>query len=420
MSLSVPTAPNPEALAATDDRNISTSYPFRRYLLVLLGLPVLLCFTDIAFRFLPVHWLHVLPEHEATRRPPAHATFIPNLHIHYDPWVGETATTANQKPTETRPAIEFSTDDVGFRLTPGVSVHDKVAAVFANGASFSYGGGLSDDETFPAVFSKKTGLAMYNGGRFFWDGVTLEETDWLLDHLGNPHAAVVLLYWEDQDLAPYQLDGPVSQMDKFGPKILGPQRYSAFKHEYKGAFRQEQAFWFLSPMEICSTRALKFLSNDVILPNAYKDAALKMQLPDGKSILMLKEEVNRVINQPDDAMVERNVAYFVHFQQHLAEHGNAMYVMVMPNKYTLYGPLLHAPGAAVALPYVDRVEASMNAKGIKTLNVLHLLQPYVEADVTKDQMSYYREDHHWTPLGVRRIVDAFAAKFGSEIGNRAR
>jgi hypothetical protein len=162
------------------------------------------------------------------------------------------------------------------------------------------------------------------------------------------------------------------------------------------------------------------LSDDVILPNAYKDAALKMELPDGKPILMLKEEVNRVVKQPDDAMVERNVAYFVHFQQHLAERGNAMYVMVMPNKYTLYGPLLHAPGAALPVPYVDRVEASMNAKGIKTLNVLHLLQPYAAADITTDRMSYYREDHHWTPLGVRRIVDAFAAKFGTEIGNLAR
>lgn len=415
----VPVASPDEAPPSTTNQ-LAPPDAFGRYLFGLLLIPVLLCLCDVAFRFLPVHWLHVLPEHEATRRPPAHGTFIPNLHIHYDPWIGETATTANQHPTETRSPIEFSTDDLGFRLTPGVSAHDKVAAVLANGASFSYGGGLSDSETFPAVFTRKTGLEMYNAGRFFWDGVSFEETDWLLNHLGNPHAAVILMYWEDQDLVPQQLDGPRSQMDKFGPRLLGKSRYLAFKHTYKAAFRQEQAFWFLSPMEVCSTRALKYLSNDVILPNGYKQAAVKLVLPDGKPMLVLDEEVERVIHNPDDAMVERNADYFAYFQKHLTARGNQMFVILMPNKYSLYGPALHAPGASVPVPYLDRVEASMNAKGIKTLNVLTLLKPYAAAEIASGQMSYYREDHHWTPLGVGRVVDALQAKFGPDIACAAR
>src|ERR1035438_4367427 len=68
---------------------------------------------DILPRFLPVSWLHILPEHVATRRPGKFTPFIPNLTIRYDPWIGETAMTGNLQPMETRTALTFSTDSLG-------------------------------------------------------------------------------------------------------------------------------------------------------------------------------------------------------------------------------------------------------------------------------------------------------------------
>ena len=79
------------------------STPNVRFAPLIVGLLVAWFVVDFGGRFLPVDWLHVLPEHIATRRPGRYSPFIPNLSLRYDPWVGETAMTGNLRPQETRP-----------------------------------------------------------------------------------------------------------------------------------------------------------------------------------------------------------------------------------------------------------------------------------------------------------------------------
>src|SRR5580704_16889443 len=86
-----------------------------RWMVIVLAVWLVL---DVVPRAFPVAWLHILPEHVATRRPGKFYPFIPNLKIHYDPWVGETATTGNLPPEETRSPLDFSTYNLSFRLTP--------------------------------------------------------------------------------------------------------------------------------------------------------------------------------------------------------------------------------------------------------------------------------------------------------------
>jgi SGNH hydrolase-like domain, acetyltransferase AlgX len=363
---------------------------------------------DMALRLLPLHWLHVLPEHEATRRPGRFYPFIPNLSIRYEPWIGETATTGNLPPDETRGPIEFSTDRLGFRQTPDVPPEGKVDLLLFAGASFAYGGGLSDGETFPAEVTRQTGLRMYNGGHFFWDPMGLDALEWLTKKLGSQRPVIVLLEWEQFDHQITQLEGLPWRLDRPGQALLGVPRYRQWRDDIQYARRYANALTFVSPLEILSVRFYKKIYNDRVLPNHYREAVIERQLPGGKRILFLKDEFERATRPVNNEYVQQQADYFSYYAQRLAERHLKTCVILIPNKYTLYGPL--TGGRLPEHRYLDRLEQALSDRHIPVLNGLSVLEPGVANEVRSGQMSFYRDDHHWTARGVRTIAAAFARK----------
>ena len=368
---------------------------------------------DVIPRFLPVEWLHILPEHVVTRHPGKYYPFQPNAHVHYDPWVGETATEGNLAPTETRPPIEFSTDSLGFRLTPGVPPGGKIDLLLFSGASFAYGGGLSDTETFPAVFHRQTGLRMYNGGHFWWDPQNLPALDWLVARFHGQHPIVVLLEWEQFTHRITDLEGLPWKTDRIGTALLGHDRYWALRAEAQYRKRFLYALWNISPLEVLSIRLFKRLSDDRILPNRYRGSVVAFRTPRGDRLLCLEDEVARVQDPPSDAFVARQVDYFAEFQRLLTQRGLRPYVLLIPNKYTLYGRFVD-PAAPRGPRYLDRLERSLSGRGIPVVNGLTALEPYAAGDLATGNTSMYREDHHWAPKGVRILAAALAARLRAD------
>jgi hypothetical protein len=375
---------------------------------------------DVVPRLLPVAWLHILPEHVVTRRPGKYYPFQPNQHLRYDPWVGETAMEGNLAPTEIRAPIDFSTDRLGFRLTPGVAPGSRIDLLLFSGASFAYGGGLSDDETLPAVMTRDAGLRMYNGGHFWWDPENFTTFEWLADQFPGQHPVVVLLEWEQMNHRVSEVEGTPWKPDRIGTALLGRGRYWPVRTEALYLKRRLNAMWNISPLEVLSIRLFKRLSNDRILPNRYRDNVAPFRTARGDRLLFLNEEVNRVKDPPSDAMVARQVAYFREFQRRLAGRGLRTYVLLIPNKYTLYGRLVDA--AAPRGPrYLDRLESALEQAGVPVLNGLTVLEPYAPGDLNSGETSMYREDHHWSPKGVRILGAALAARLRAEgILNRDR
>jgi hypothetical protein len=365
--------------------------------------------TDVLSRALPLEWLNILPEHIATRRPGMYAPFIPNLRLHYDPWVGETALTGNLSPTETRSPVEFSTDSLGFRLTPGVPPNGKADLLLSSGASFAYGGGLSDDETFASVVSRESGLRMYNGGHFFWDLQGLDALDWLLGKLNHQHPALVLLEWEQAEHEISNLVGLPWKTDRAGMALLGTDRYQQVRRDVQYARVYLNAVLNISPLEVLSIRAFKSLCNDQILPNRYRQAVVERAMPNGKRILFLRDEVVRTLHPPDNRYVQRRAEYFDFYARELAKRNLQVYVILIPNRYTLYGPLLdnYRPSEP---RYLDRLEAALKEKHVPVLNTLPMLESHAREDIAAGNMSFYREDHHWSAEGVRRVAGAFVQK----------
>jgi len=367
---------------------------------------------DVAGRFAPVGWLHVLPEHEATRRPGRYHPFIPDLTVRTDPWVGETALTGNLAPTETRTPVTFGTDALGFRRTPGVPPDGGADLILYGGSSFAYGGGLSDDETLPAVLTRDAGVRVYNGGHFWWDPLTLESLDWLTGRLKSPRSAVVMIYWEDADLEPQSLHPKARRVDRLVEKVVGRGRFGSLRDDLEYARRYAKAVWSISPVEVLSIRLYKALSNDRILPNRYRSAVEARTLPGGERMLFLEEEVARVLRPPGDDAVTRLGDYYAECARHLAAQDRGLFVVLVPNRYTLYGPALDGTRAAPADPYIDRVDRELRRRGVAALNGLAVLRPDAAGDLASGRLSFYREDHHWSPLGVERIARAFTRLLG--------
>ncbi len=362
------------------------------------GLLILWFVLDVGGRFLPVAWLHILPEHVATRRPGRYAPFIPNLDLEYAPWVGETALTGNLEPTERRSPIRFRTDAWGFRFTPDVEPGSQFDYLLHEGASFAYGGGLSDEETLPAVLTHESGLRMYNGGHFFRDKPGPEPIHDLLQKAGHQRPMVVLLEWEQAERDRSQLEGLPWRTDAIGRQLLGSDRYARLREDLQYGKRFLSAVWSISPLEILSIRFFKGLSNDSILPNPYRAQVVERKDAAGRRILFLRDEVERTLKPPDARYVERRADYFALYRRLLNERHLQMFVVLLPNKYTLYGPGLDhiAPS-----PYLNQLEAALQAQGIPTLNMLTEFSRTAGREIESGQYSYYREDHHWSPLGVR-------------------
>jgi hypothetical protein len=357
--------------------------------------------------FLPVHWLHVLPEHEATRRPARWHPFIPNLSIDYDPWVGETATTGNLTPLEKRSPIRFSTDQRGFRYTPGFDPAKDVDLVLFTGSSFAYGGGLSDDETLPAVLTRDAGLNTYNGGQFWWDPQTPQFIERLVGELGKGRRSVLMICWEDADFNPQPSGNAHWPTDGIGARMFG-SRYWDLRDSINFTRRYTAGVTNIVPLEVLSIRLFKALSNDVVFPNRYRAAVDARQLPDGRRMLFLNSEMERALHPPDQRVVHRNADYFTLIADRLAKAGVKAHVILIPNRYTIYGPLLDGPRIAAPGDYLSRIENELRARHLSVLNLYPALAAHAQQDLTAQAMSFYLEDHHWTPLGVRRVAKVLA------------
>jgi len=365
---------------------------------------------DIGLRIGPVAWLNTLPQLQLARIPGRFHPFIPSQALVQNPWVGETALAGNLTPTEFRDPVRFSTDELGYRLTPGVTPQTKIEALTFGGDSLSYGGSLSDDETLASVLTRDHGIVTYNAGHFFRDTELLASLDDLLKKLGNQRPEILELFWENNPPAISRLEYRRWQIDGPGERLLGSSEYHRIRQSAQFAKRAVQSWWALSPAEVISTRLIKRISNDRILPNPYLPGVQVRKLPDGRRFVFLQKEVEVAKNPPDDRQLQADITYYSHLSSRLAERGMRMRVLLIPNRYSVYGQVVDGEGAVPSPRYLNRLEAELRQKGIATVNLLRAWQPEANHDAATGNLSYYREDHHWTSEGVRRAARLIAAQ----------
>jgi hypothetical protein len=366
---------------------------------------------DILPRFFPLEWLQINPFQLAARVPGRYAPFAPNLSIDFRQYVGELSLMANLPPTETRPPLRFTTDNLGFRVTPAAGLYGKPQIVLMEGDSFTFGAALSDEETFSTGLSRELGVNVYNGGRYFTDPERLKEMDWLFAKLqmeGRPTVIYVMLETFELSLARELGEKPV---DRVGKRILGVNLYTSLKEEYRFLSRLNTLWWPVSPLRVVSRRLYKSISNDRILPNPYKASVGIRYLPGGQQFLFEPRYLDRYLNPPDDRAATDSAEYLAWLGDQFAERNMDFWVLLVPESISVYAPWLLLESERPVkwqAHYLDRLEAELQKRKLKTCNTLPHLSRYAAEDIRTGELSYYREDHHWNPKGVRMVSEAMA------------
>lgn len=389
--------------------------------------------TDIGLRFLPEDWIRIEPIQIATRLPGRHSPFAPNLKLRVNRVVGEQALLANLAPTEKMPPIKFSTDQMGFRLTPGMTQQEPPQVFVFKGDSFTFGGSLSDEDTFASTLESQLGVRVYNAGKFFTDVDGLKELNWLMGQLSAKHPTVVCVYLESHKrrfLASYNSDvkagaTPGGWMGRIGSRLLGVTRYTDYRDSTLYGLRRYRAWWNISPLKILCIRGYKRLYQGEFLPNEPRDKVAVRRLPNNEIILLDPDKVQNYNAVSEEEITTKTADYMAWMRDDLAARGIDFWAVLLPDKESVYAPqIMDVPSERIGnanshLNYLNQLEGELARRGVKSVNALRVLRRTASEDWATGNLSYFREDHHWNPRGVARVANALTMALRAD-GWRAR
>lgn len=324
--------------------------------------------------------------------------------------------------------IEFTTNSLGFRSTPGLE-HKPPRILVMAGSSFGYGYALSDEDTLSAVLQRELQTPVFNGSRFFTDPDGLIQLDRLLGRLPAKPQAVVYVYLEQQDLYLRRDDNPYPDNEQppgqslrtLGYNTIGPPLYREIEESVLTHKRTLGTWFRVSPLQITVSRWQKALANDRFLPNTHRDNVTVLHLTNGKRILFEHYEWRRAIRRRNPERTTGTANYLAWMRDRLNDRGLRMYVVMTPDKVNVYREWLRGPAPSMQslhnsgnAGYMADLHAALTARGVMALDGLAVLRRTAAADVADGHLTYYLDDAHWNATGVDRIGRAAAQMMSSD------
>jgi hypothetical protein len=352
---------------------------------------------DLLSRLLNPALFHLDPWLVVSRFPARYAPFSRDQSFYLPEYVGGNAREANLPPTEAAGPITFSTDHLGFRKNPYLGDGQVPQVVFLKGDSFTYGVGLSDDQTLPSVLTGRYEIPSYNAARFHDDPDGMPELDWLLAHLPGRPSTVVYTYLEHIAFrSPQATPGLNGLLLRHSPTLDGDLRYLKLLNTF---------FWQLSPSHVVTTRLFRRLDNDKVFPNVNTIRALP--LPNGEKMLFRDYEYDLADQDRGPAAVAQAMTGFQWLKSELDKRNIRLIVLLVPNRYTVYSPVLTGKDGTWT-HYLDNLDVQLHQAGIETVNGLDVYRSAAQQEVESGQLSFFREDPHWNARGIERIAKPLA------------
>jgi hypothetical protein len=360
-------------------------------------LPALLgCFffLDASSRLLPAAWFTFRPQEALGRFPLGEGPYIPGRTLYMPATYGDLANLGNLPAYREYHSQLASSDAFGYR-NPAALMSGGNVEVFLLGDSFSLGTSLNDEETISACLNRMGFARVYNmAGQ---DEIRpLPQVLAMARRLRSPGGIVVYQHLERKPTpaAETLLSGPATQSGAF-PRIRRLLRVAARDLRY------------YSPVKIVCQRIQRALQNDRIFPNPYRDQVVVLPLRNGRPMLFPAADVH------GDAPRPRDTTGFVRFAQALRQHGFTLVVLLVPNKYTVYRPLLAEPTAAASVSPLTEIQESLQRAGIAVVNPLPALQQAAREALSRGRLVYWQDDTHWNAEGsrltARLLAEALAA-----------
>jgi hypothetical protein len=250
----------------------------------------------------------------------------------------------------------------------------------------------------------KTGRVVYNAAGVTPGGALLHLPDMLdvIDRIGMKTGTVIFEYTERRPLP--TIGGMAARA--FAPQTTQPRTPRLTLGE---RLKSRWSDFQVSRLQILSSRFDAALHDRPAL-----DRVALRHLSNGDPILFIDEEVRQAFQTR-----AVNVDFFTELQRELRKRDFDLLVVLVPNKYTVYSPLIREselfPNALP--PYVDRIDEALRNAGVAVLNLRPTYAAEARAALENNRLIYWKDDTHWNPAGIDLAASLIAESLKPSAGS---
>jgi acetyltransferase AlgX (SGNH hydrolase-like protein) len=373
--------------------NAARTWSLGRLLPRLMFLALLL---DLVLRFVPLDPLTFRAWEAMLRRyPNAVGPFIPNKHYHRDNSYGGVAGIGNLPALRHYHSVDFTTDADGFHNPPTLAQSKAIGIVI--GDSFSVGSELPEEQSLSAQLTQRFGAYFYNAGAP--QPLHLRSLETVAQRLNLHHGLVIFEFLESralQDPPAATPDGGRGRAQAFFFRAMGP--------DWTDRLGTPLNELHASPLQALSAKLEKKIQDDTLLPNSFASFVIQERLQNGEPIVFLPAE----LKSPSDPRkaAKRWAAYFAWYSTELGKDGLDLVVLLVPNRTTIYAPLLTPPRdvSASRATLEDFADALQNA-GVHTVPLRNRYAHDAAILLHQKKYLYSLDDTHWNGDGTAEAAD---------------
>lgn len=351
---------------------------------------------DLVLRFAPLDpftfraWESMLRHY-----PNAVGPFIPNKHYHRDNSYGGVARIGNLPALRHYHSVDFTTDASGFHNPPALAQDNAIGIVV--GDSFAVGSELPEDESLSAQLTRRIGGYFYNAGSP--QPLHLRSLEAVARRIGLHHGLIICEFLESralQDPPSATPDGARGAVQALFFRTLG--------QEWTDRLGTPLNELHSSPLQALSAKLEKKIQDDVLLPNSFAAFVIQEKLRNGEPIVFLPAEFKSPADPRKAA--DRWAAYFAWYSAQLRNDGLDLVVLLVPNRATVYAPLLAQPrDISASRATLEVLASALQNAGVRTVS----LEPRYahDAPILLDQKKYlyFLDDTHWNGNGTAIAAD---------------
>lgn len=351
---------------------------------------------DLLLRFVPLDALTFRAWEAMLRRyPNAVGPFIPNKHYHREDSYGGVASIGNLPALRHYHAADFTSDAYGFHNPPQLAQSDPIGVVI--GDSFAVGSELPEDESLSAQLTKRFGGYFYNAGAP--QPLHLRSLQAVARRLRLNHGVVVFEFLESralQEPPAATLDGGRGALQGFFFRSLGPD----WTDRLGTSLNQLHA----SPLQALSIKLEKRIQNNSILPNSFANLVIQEKLRNGEPIVFLPAEFKSPGNPV--MAVQAWAQYLSWYAAELQKDNLELTVLLVPNRTTVYAPLLAEPrDISRARETLWQLALALDRARVTNISLERRFSRDAAALLGQRKYLYLLDDTHWSGIGTAAATD---------------
>lgn len=346
---------------------------------------------DLVLRFVPLGPLTFRAWEAMLRHyPNAVGPFIPNKNYHRDDSYGGVAGIGNLRALRHYHSVDFTTDAFGFHNPPAPAQVNPGGIVI--GDSFAVGSELPEAESLSAQLTRCFGGYFYNAGAP--QPLHLRSLEAVAQRLSIHHGLVVFEFLESralQDPPATTPDGARDSAQSFVFRALG--------QEWTDRLATPLNELHSSPLQALSVKLEKKIQDDTLLPNSFARFVIQETLRNGEPIVFLPAE----FKSPSDPQrsAERWAAYFAWYSAELRKDRLDFLVLLVPNRSTVYAPLLGEPrDVSASRATLEALANALQTAGVRTVPLERRYAQAAAAFLDQRKVLYFLDDTHWNGIGT--------------------